>query len=235
MDIEWVIFDAVGTLIEPVPDVASAYHSVGVEFGSPLTIDEVRDRFRRAFQKTEEQDLAASSSMRTSEEREVARWREIVGDVFPEVSDLEACYQELHEYFGRPTAWHCYKDVEPTLTALRDHGFRLAIASNFDFRLHSICEGIPALRIPDRRFVSSEVGFRKPSPKFYQAIIQELGISAENVLMVGDGMDNDVLGAMQAGLNAVYLERNGAESDEPEKNAAFSVISDLSELEGVLS
>jgi len=220
VEIQWVIFDAVGTLIEPAPDVATVYHSAGVRFGSELSREEVQTRFRRAFRRSEEQDRADGASMRTSEEREEARWRQIVDDVFPHVSDFEACFRELYEHFASASAWRCFDDVAPTLEALRARGFDLAVASNFDHRLHPICDGNPPLRSLDRRFVSSEMGCRKPARSFYDAIVSDLDVAAGRILMVGDGLANDVRGARAAGLHTVHLDRKAADSNQAEKREA---------------
>ena len=44
------------------------------------------------------------------------------------------------------------------------------MASNFDSRLHAVCEGHHVLHRISRRVVSSEIGHRKPGPQFFQAL-----------------------------------------------------------------
>jgi len=55
----------------------------------------------------------------------------------------------------------------------------------------------------------------KPSPEFYRTAVDELGLAPADVLMVGDDVEADVLGAMDAGLQAA-LVRTGKyrEGDE---------------------
>ena len=57
--------------------------------------------------------------------------------------------------------------------------------------------------------ISSEVGFRKPHPAFFQAVCEHLGLAPRQVLCVGDDIDNDVRGALRAGLSATLLDRGG--------------------------
>ena len=45
-----VVFDAVGTLIEPAPPAAEVYAAVGRKYGSRLSVPEVAPRFRAAFE-----------------------------------------------------------------------------------------------------------------------------------------------------------------------------------------
>ncbi|MDA0285184.1 MAG: HAD family hydrolase [Planctomycetota bacterium] len=239
MDVEWVVFDAVGTVMNPEPSVASAYHSIGRQFGSNRTAVDVNSRFATAFAETEQNDLANGSDLSTSAAIEEARWRHVVASVFPEIRDREGCFQALHEYFARPSAWRCFDDVAATLQTLRECGRRLAIASNFDDRLHSICDGSPPLTLFEKRYVSSELGYRKPSAKFYQELISDLGVMPERVLMVGDGLDNDVLGALGVGMHAVLISREPfgdvtVDSKNPETGSQFPVIHSLTELKGLL-
>lgn len=45
----------------------------------------------------------------------------------------------------------------------------------------------------------------KPEPAFFQAGLRSLGLSADQVAMVGDDINNDVLGAQAVGINGVLV------------------------------
>ncbi len=236
MEVEWVVFDAVGTVIDPEPSVAEAYHRIGQQFGSERSLDDVRSRFAAAFSETERKDAAAGTGgLTTSATIEEARWRYIVAEVFPEVEDGEGCFQRLRDYFGEPTAWRAFDDTLPTLHSLSERGIQLAIASNFDERLHPICDGLPALGLFQKRFISSELGFRKPSPDFYRAIVSDLKADAENILMVGDGLQNDVEGALAVKMNAVLVDRKIGRSSVVDQDVPYGIVRSLTELQGLLS
>jgi len=53
----------------------------------------------------------------------------------------------------------------------------------------------------------------KPSPAFFDAALAELGVEAADTAMVGDDVEADVGGALDAGLDAV-LVRTGKFRDE---------------------
>src|SRR5262245_27988040 len=99
-----VLFDAVGTIIRPEPAVATAYLSLGSRFGSQLTKDDVRTRFRAAMavQDAIDRDLHQG---RTSEAREYERWRSIVTHVFDDVPDATPLFEELWQHFAQPKHW----------------------------------------------------------------------------------------------------------------------------------
>lgn len=221
--IRWLAFDAVGTLIFADPPVHIAYYRVGRRFGSQLAPEAVRGRFREAFarraagwdpsadvmgdQATSETSAGAAS--RDGEAAERRFWSGVVADVLPDVSDPQACFEELFAYFARPAAWSCFADVEETFSEARRRGLHLAIASNFDARLHAICDGKPELAGVARRVISSEVGRRKPDAAFYQALLDACECGPEELLMVGDDLEADVAGARRAGIAAVQVDRSG--------------------------
>ena len=54
---------------------------------------------------------------------------------------------------------------------------------------------------------SWEVGALKPEPMIFQTACQRLGCEPSKVLMVGDRVEDDVLGARDAGLHALHIDR----------------------------
>jgi len=64
-----------------------------------------------------------------------------------------------------------------------------------------------------RQFLSQLFCFRKlnvekPNPAFFSAIQEHLQAEPSQLIMVGDSLDKDVLGAIQAGWNAIWLNPN---------------------------
>jgi putative hydrolase of the HAD superfamily len=226
-DVRAVFFDAVGTLLYPAPPAEEVYARVGRSHGSRLGQVEVRARFRAAFARQEEVDLAAG--LRTDEGREVARWRAIVGEVLADVSDPETCFRELYAHFARPEAWVCDAEAGPVLAGLARRGYGLGLASNFDHRLRGIAAGLPELAPVRHLVISSEVGWRKPAREFFARLCAEAGFPPGRVVLVGDDVVNDLEGATRAGLPAVLLDRAGRTA-----GPAGARIARLGELPGLL-
>ena len=213
---QWIVFDAVGTLIQPNPSVAMAYHIVASNYGSQFSVAEINERFRVAFRQSETDAFPGGPqermTWRSSDEIEVARWHWIVRQVVPDVSDFDACFRELWDHFASPASWRIFDDVGETLRGLSSAGYRLAIASNFDSRLHSVCDGHADLKSIERRFVSSETGFRKPSRNFFDAVIARLECPSDQILMVGDDLEHDVNAPIARGMRAVLIDRSLSQS-----------------------
>jgi putative hydrolase of the HAD superfamily len=206
-DVAAIIFDAVGTLLHPNPAAAEAYVMVGRRFGSRHDVDVIRERFRAGFSREEEAD--GRNNLRTSEAREVQRWRNIVCTVLDDVPDQEACFSALFEHFAQPDAWRCDPEAGIVLAELSRRGILLGIASNFDQRLRRVVAGFEELRpVAEHLIISSEIGWRKPAPAFFTALCEHFCLPAERLLLVGDDRHNDYDGARAAGLQAILLDSN---------------------------
>jgi putative hydrolase of the HAD superfamily len=205
--IDGIVFDAVGTLIEPSPPVADVYVEAARRQGVGLDRSLVKARFHQYFRNDEVDEMLGP--MVTDEATEFRRWRRIVSNVIPEVPNPDRAFFELWEHFGRPEAWHCFPDVAPALALLGMRNFPVRIASNFDARLRAVAQGLPELAsCATHLVISSEVGYRKPHTAFYQATCSSLQLPPERVLCVGDDLENDVAGPRQAGMRGVLLDRH---------------------------
>lgn len=203
-----VLFDAVGTLIVPRPAAPDVYYRAGRQAGSRLSLTEVDQRFHAALG-----DMTAADRLTdwtTSPAQEAERWRRIVADVFVDVPAADTMiFPLLWEHFARPENWSVQPDVPSLWQRLAERGLRVGIASNFDDRLISICRHLPPLSSADCVFHSAELGARKPGPRFFAAIQQRLRLPAGALLLVGDDLRADYHGALEAGWQAVWLDRSG--------------------------
>ncbi|MDB5350979.1 MAG: yjjG [Planctomycetota bacterium] len=211
--IEGIVLDAVGTLIDPAPSVSEAYALAARRQGVSLPLGEIKRRFLTQFG-TDEID-EQRGPLATDEPTERRRWRRIVAGCLPELPDPDRAFDELWDHFGEPGSWIVFPDVAPAVLALRNAGFRLCVASNFDGRLHRVAAGLAELRDwIEPLVISSEVGFRKPHESFYKAACDRLGLPARKVISVGDDLQNDLLGPAKAGLRSVLIARNGRARDD---------------------
>ncbi len=200
-----VLFDAVGTLFHPAVPVAEVYGRFGRAHGSAYTDVAISSRFTEALAADEARDLQLHRNGETNEAWERARWQFIVQEVFDDLPDVDALLEVLWNHFAQPESWCLDAGALDLWRWLTERGIHVGIASNFDERLVSICE---YYQIPsqERVFVSSVVGYRKPSARFFETIQASLGCAAAEILLVGDSMANDVLAAKAAGWQAVLLD-----------------------------
>ncbi|MEC3894205.1 HAD family hydrolase [Nocardiopsis alba] len=153
-------------------------------------------------------------------ESESARWR-------AEEPDGE------REHFGESDL---YPDVRPAFAAMREAGLTLLIAGNQPVeagpKLESMNLGVAGIGISDTW------GVAKPASGFFDrtlelAVEHTPGISAEEILYVGDRVDNDVLPARAAGMSAALLRRGiygYRHAAFPEAEKADVIVDDLHRL-----
>jgi putative hydrolase of the HAD superfamily len=87
-------------------------------------------------------------------------------------------------------------------------------------------------RLVDRVYCFRRVGYKKPSPEFFQHVLADLGVSPDAVVMVGDDFEGDVLGALRCGIQAIWLNEGGAEDRFGE---GYRTIHSLDQLEEALA
>jgi putative hydrolase of the HAD superfamily len=199
-----VFFDAVGTLLFPRRPVSRTYAEVARRHGATLPEQQIRERFRVAWDRQDRLDQLAC--WRTDEPRERARWRAIVAETMPE-APAGACFAELWTWFSGPDAWAVHPAAPDLLLELSDRGLAVGIGSNFDARLLRLVDQIPALApVRGRTVVSSVAGWRKPAREFFAALVAAAGCEPSQLLYVGDDLGNDLEGASAAGLRAVLYD-----------------------------
>jgi putative hydrolase of the HAD superfamily len=201
--IKAVVFDAVNTLIHPEPSVGRVYASAAARHGAEIPIDVLRQRLKESYARQETID--AAGVWQTGEARERDRWRTVVAETMPE-TDWPRAFDELWTWFASTQAWRIADDVAHVLQTLHDRGLILGIASNFDARLAGIVAASPELAlVRDRCVISSQIGWRKPSPRFFAHLVDLCGVEPSSILYVGDDRRNDYEGATAAGLRALWL------------------------------
>ncbi|MFO0877168.1 MAG: HAD-IA family hydrolase [Gemmataceae bacterium] len=206
-----ILFDAVGTLIHPEPSAGAAYALYGQRFGSRLEGSVIRRRFAEAFAAEETYD--ATQAHRTDERRELERWQRIVRCVLDDVSEVQTCFDALYQHFAKPTAWRIEPGAGDLLRQLQQRGYLVGLASNFDHRLREVIAGLAGLPPMTHLFISSEVGWKKPAVQFFDCACRAIELPPQQVLMVGDDVENDVEGATRAGMRALLLDPTHASGD----------------------
>jgi putative hydrolase of the HAD superfamily len=88
------------------------------------------------------------------------------------------------------------------LRRLHNHGCRLAVVSNCFAEDVEAWPRCPAADCFDTSVFSFEVGAAKPDPHIYLEAMQRLGVDRSNAVFVGDGGDDELLGAERVGLRA---------------------------------
>ena len=198
-----ITFDVGGTLIEPWPSVGHVYAEVAARHGVHVAPEEITQRFVEAWRQRGEFEYTK------------AGWAAMVDATFAGLTTTlpsQSFFDELYYDFGTPKPWRIFDDVLPTIAALREHGTRLAVISNWDDRLCPLLKTLKLAREFEVIIVSAEVGHTKPAPEIFQAAAEALQLPAFEILHVGDSENEDHHGAQTAGFQSRWLCRGSTES-----------------------
>jgi putative hydrolase of the HAD superfamily len=137
--------------------------------------------------------------------------------------------------------WRLYPDAMDVVRALHSAGYRVGCISNTN-------DGAHVQRMVDYYglrpwlepvYTSAEVGLRKPHPAIFTLVLDQWGLTPDEVVMVGDTLDADVLGAHNVGMWGIWVDRGlvnpWSENEESRgKVLPNATIQRLDELPGLL-
>jgi putative hydrolase of the HAD superfamily len=122
--------------------------------------------------------------------------------------------------------FRAYPDVAAALVTLRARGLSIVVVSNWDHSLHERLAETGLAPLVDAAVASAELGCAKPDPAIFEHALALAGATPATALHAGDGIEEDVEGALAAGLRAVLVARDGAPAGAP----GVPVIASLAEL-----
>ena len=121
-----------------------------------------------------------------------------------------------------------FPEVRPTLQALGE-SYRIIAVTNGNASLERI--GIRDLF--DDVVSAANAGAAKPARKIFDVAVEAGGAAAHETLHVGDHPEIDVVGASEAGLRSVWVNRHG--EDWPDHlQRPDGIVRDVGELLGIL-
>ena len=85
--------------------------------------------------------------------------------------------------------------------------------------------------------LSEEVGCQKPNPRIFEEALRMNGLQAEDVVMIGDSWNSDIQGAINAGIDQIWIKKNkepGAESQDTIVQTATYIVKSLSDVMNIL-
>jgi len=124
--------------------------------------------------------------------------------------------------------------AEQVLHDLRKAGMRIGLLTNGAASLQR--EKIEASGLGmffDAAVVSGEIGHGKPAPEIFHHLLDRLGVTPAESLMVGNSLARDIVGGKRAGMSTCWLALEGEDEPEGLVEPDF-VIRSLGELPGLV-
>jgi len=117
-----------------------------------------------------------------------------------------------------------------TLAALAPR-FRLAVATNATVSRRDMIERALE-RVDLRRYISeifcfTEIGARKDSAQFWSDVLATLHLKVSEIAMVGDTLEQDVLGPRKWGVHAIWFNEAGRSTADPQGAPVVTRLRDV--------
>jgi len=115
-----------------------------------------------------------------------------------------------HFYSISEAHWTPKKGVKAVLDGLREDGLQLALISNAGdvSNVHRLLDKGKLEDYFDPLLVSAAEGIRKPHGDLYQKVLRAWKLLPEQIVMIGDSLMEDILGAQRVGMHQIWLKEH---------------------------
>jgi HAD superfamily hydrolase (TIGR01549 family) len=131
-------------------------------------------------------------------------------------------------------AWQQYTTLDPqsipVLKSLRQ-SFKTALITNFDYPVHiqRVLREMELAPLFETVLISGTLGCSKPDRRIFDTALRKTGLQPGDVIFVGDSIE-DIQGALNAGIQPVYLRRPSAPLLDLRNMPTLKVITELADL-----
>ena len=131
-------------------------------------------------------------------------------------------------------SWSLHDDTLPCLDALAAAGVRIGIITNGDISFQKVkIDRVGLSSRVEHVIASGELGLAKPDPRIFEYACVRFEVSPADAIYVGDRLRTDAIGAADAGLTGVWLNRGDDATDDELGAARASGVLVIGSLAGL--
>ncbi len=229
-----VLFDLDETLSDHSYSLDRAFRGIQDEYPAMREQEMalLKDLYRESLDETFVGFINGEITHQEARRQRVARFFEKLGSPIQDadIDPFLSRYSEIYMSDRRATVGSIN-----TLKILRERGYKIGIVSNGAEDVQT--EKLPEIGVEsfvDVLITSGAVGFAKPAPEIFEEALKRLGAKKEEMLMIGDNLENDIRGAVQYGMRAIYYAPQSVETEIMVDDIRVSVISHMEQVLGYL-
>lgn len=110
--------------------------------------------------------------------------------------------------FIAPENYRLFPETKEVLNTLKKLGVKIILVTNSPSTSKQAFNSMQLAKFFDKILFSCDLGILKPSKEIFQEALKGFNIQPEGAIMIGDSLEKDVQGAVDAGLNAILLDRS---------------------------
>ncbi len=130
---------------------------------------------------------------------------------------LESLYRQYE------ACWQPMPDLHTVLDEIHHAGYRLGMISNAGnvANVQRLIDKFDVRKYFDPILISAGVGIRKPHRLIFEAVLKAWQVPSEQVVIIGDMLNADVLGAQKVGMHQIWIT---ADSDHEKMRQDYADI-----------
>jgi putative hydrolase of the HAD superfamily len=205
-DVRAVLFDALGTLVALDPPAPALRQGLSARAGLEVTLEQAERAIAAeiAYYRAHLDEGSDRSSL-------VALRRRCAAELCAALPAhaRNAPLELIEEVLLDSLRFRAFDDARPALIAARALPARVMVVSNWDISLDDVLRRLDLAPLLDGVITSAGAGARKPAAAAFVRALALAGVGPEHAVHIGDSLDEDVAGAIAAGIAPILLRRDG--------------------------
>ena len=194
---DMIFFDVGFTLVWFNPSMGEIVTRAWNDVGLPATQEQVQQAVRQMW--TEEDEQVTGEFPATQEFDDEAEYQRALKVLHlldgSDEAMARAYLARVDELFNAPDAILAFDDVDPVLSRLQSMGYRLGVISNWSWNLVDRCKQAGIDHYFEIITASAYAGFNKPHPGIFHYTLEQVGVTPDRAVHIGDRYEADVEGA----------------------------------------
>lgn len=213
-----VFFDFYNTLARFWPPVEKIQQEACAALGLKVSREGIRKGYALADDYMSRENAVRAIFNRPPNDRDTffAEYERLVLEGAGLEVDLETAGKVWKRTQEVPKDLALFPDALPALKALKRRGLIIGVVSNLRRDTDSLFARLGLAPYLDFTMTSEEAGAEKPSPLIFKAALAKAGVLASEAMHVGDQYASDVVGAKNAGVQAVLVDRYNVQPQYPD-------------------
>ena len=207
MKITHIVFDIDGTLVDESESLMAQTGAVAWKFGGSHT---ERQAVVNAFFAANDRAVLEGGA----DKNNIPKYMEWIGETLSlpvsedEVQKLAIDWKEaFSKNFKTPTF---FDDSVPCLKTLSAAGYRIIAASGGEGeKKQGLLREAGLMEFFSTVYGASDVGFQKQDVRFWQKLVEYESLIPENVVVIGNQINDDIMHPKSLGMHTVFVKREG--------------------------